>query len=73
MSQHTEKMMNNEEYLDQDTNAVLDQKIMRQSWLRMLWVQASLTIKGCNHPDSSMRCYRHCSEFIRISMTSHCH
>lgn len=31
MSQHTEKMMNNEEYLDQDTNAVLDQKIMRQS------------------------------------------
>ncbi|WP_204787367.1 PTS system mannose/fructose/sorbose family transporter subunit IID [Aeromonas sobria] len=41
MSQHTEKMMNNEEYLDQDTNAVLDQKIMRQSWLRMLWVQAS--------------------------------
>ncbi|HHQ5452670.1 PTS system mannose/fructose/sorbose family transporter subunit IID [Aeromonas veronii] len=41
MSQHTEKMMNNEEYIDQDTNAVLDQKIMRQSWLRMLWVQAS--------------------------------
>ncbi len=32
---------NIEEYVDQDTNANLDAKLMRQSWLRMLWVQAS--------------------------------
>jgi PTS system N-acetylgalactosamine-specific IID component len=34
-------MVNGEEYCDQDTSAVLENKIMRQSWLRMLWVQAS--------------------------------
>lgn len=32
---------NIEEYVDQDINAELDTKLMRQSWLRMLWVQAS--------------------------------
>jgi PTS system N-acetylgalactosamine-specific IID component len=41
MSQYTSKIINGEEYLDQDTSAVLDKKVMRQSWLRMLWVQAS--------------------------------
>lgn len=29
------------EYQDKDTGAVLDAKLMRKSWLRMLWVQAS--------------------------------
>ncbi|MFM5379793.1 PTS system mannose/fructose/sorbose family transporter subunit IID [Aeromonas dhakensis] len=41
MSQYQSKFINSGEYLDQDTSTVLDKKIMRQSWLRMLWVQAS--------------------------------
>ncbi|SLM61437.1 MULTISPECIES: PTS system mannose/fructose/sorbose family transporter subunit IID [Dickeya] len=41
MSQHTSEIINDDEYLDKDAGAELDKKIMRQSWLRMLWVQAS--------------------------------
>lgn len=41
MSQYQSKFINSGEYLDQDTSTVLDKKVMRQSWLRMLWVQAS--------------------------------
>lgn len=41
MSQYQSKFINSGEYLDQDTSTVLDKKVMRQSWLRMLWIQAS--------------------------------
>lgn len=33
--------MKEKEYLDRSTDAVLDSKLMRRSWLRMLWIQAS--------------------------------
>lgn len=41
MSQQANEIKNDDEYLDQGNDIVLDKKLMRQSWLRMLWVQAS--------------------------------
>ncbi|MGM3172812.1 PTS system mannose/fructose/sorbose family transporter subunit IID [Dickeya lacustris] len=41
MSQQISEKINDDEYCDKTTHVELDKKVMRQSWLRMLWVQAS--------------------------------